>query len=131
MKKVKVVLNKPVYLGTCILDLSNTLMYEFYYGYIKDKYGQKATLLFIDTDSLLYEIETEDFYTDINSDIEKQFDTSEYCKDHPSGIETGINKKVPEMMKDELGDITMAEFVGLSAKLYSYKICKGKETKKM
>jgi len=71
MKKVKVVLNKPVYLGTCILDLSNTLMYEFYYGYIKDKYGQKATLLFIDTDSLLYEIETEDFYTDINSDIEK------------------------------------------------------------
>jgi len=114
----------------CILDLSKTLMYEFHYGYIKEKYGEKATLLFTDTDSLPYEIETKNFYKDIIPDVEKWFDTSEYSEGHPSGIKTGINKKVPGMMKNELGDKTMKEFVGLSAKLYSYKISDGKETKK-
>ena len=62
MKKTKLVINKPVYLGMCILDLSKTLMYDFHYNYIKQKYGDKSKLLFTDTDSLMYEIQTEDFY---------------------------------------------------------------------
>ena len=66
MKKTRIYYNKPVYLGMCILDLSKTLMYEFHCDYIKQKYRDKAKLLFTDTDSLAYEIQTEDFYKDIN-----------------------------------------------------------------
>ena len=69
MKKTKLVFNKPVYLGMCILDLSKTLMYDFHYNYIKQKNGDKAKLLFTDTDSVMYEIQTEDFYKDISADV--------------------------------------------------------------
>ena len=130
MKKTKLVFNKPVYLGMCILDLSKTLMYDFHYNYIKKKYGSKAKLLFTDTDSLAYEIETEDFYKDISGDVRTNFDTSDISKDHPSGIESGVNKKVIGMFKDECGGKIMHEFVGLRAKLYSYKMYEGHETKK-
>ena len=77
-------------------------------------------LLFTDTDSLCYEIETEDFYEDISNDVEKGFDTSNFPKDHPSGIPVGKNKKVPGLMKDEAGGKIIEEFVGLRAKLYSW-----------
>ena len=77
MKRTWLYYNKPVYLGMCILDLSKTLMYRFHYRYIKPKYGDKAKLLFTDTDSLMYEIETQDLYEDITPDIEEWFDTSE------------------------------------------------------
>ena len=130
MKKTRLVFDKPVYLGMCILDLSKTLMYDFHYNYIKAKYGEKAKLLFTDTDSLAYEIETSDFYKDIGQDVERMFDTSNYPKDHPSGIKSGINKKVVGMFKDEAGGEIMKEFVGLRAKLYSYKMMEGKEEKK-
>ncbi|KAG1677003.1 hypothetical protein GQR58_014046 [Nymphon striatum] len=130
MKKTKLVFNKPVYLGLCILDLSKTLMYDFHYNYIKKKYGEKAKLLFTDTDSLAYEIETEDFYKDISNDVSKIFDTSNFPKDHPSGIETGVNKKVVGMFKDEAGGKIIDQFVGLRAKLYSYKMFEGVEEKK-
>ena len=130
MKKTKIYFNKPVYLGMCILDLSKTLMYEFHYDYIKEKYGDKSKLLYTDTDSLTYEIETEDFYRDISLDVERWFDTSNIPSDHPSGIKSGINKKVPGKMKDELGGKTMTEFIGLRAKLYSYKTLDEEETKK-
>ena len=130
MKKTKLVFNKPVYLGMCILDLSKTLMYDFHYNYIKKKYGSKAKLLFTDTDSLAYEIETEDFYKDISGDVRTNFDTSDIPKDHPSGIESGVNKKVIGMFKDECGGKIMHEFVGLRAKLYSYKMYEGNEAKK-
>ena len=69
MKKTELKFNKPVYLGLCILDLIKTLMYDFHYNYIKQKYGDKAKHLFTDTDSLMYEIETEDFYKDISEDV--------------------------------------------------------------
>ena len=117
MKKTKLVFNKPVYLGMCILDSSKTLMYDFHYNYIKQKYGDKAKLLFTDTDSLTYEIQTEDFYKDISAD---RFDTADYPPNHPSGIPSGFNKKVLGMFKDEAGGKVINEFVGLRAKLYSY-----------
>ena len=130
MKKVSLKFDKPVYLGMSILDLSKTLMYDFHYNYIKPKYGENAKLLFTDTDSLAYEIETEDFYRDISSDVKSKFDTSNYPKDHPSGIITGVNKKVIGMFKDEASGKQIAEFVGLRAKLYSYRVEESYEEKK-
>ena len=122
MKKTKLYSNKPVYLGMCILDSSKTLMYEFHYNYIKKKYGDKAKLLFTDTDSLMYEIQTEDFYKDISADVKHRFDTSDYPPNHPSGIPSGFNKKVLGVFKDEVKGKIIDEFVGLRAKLYSYKM---------
>ena len=130
MKKTILTFDKPVYLGMCILDLIKTLMYDFHYNYIKKKYGDKAKLLFTDTDSLMYEIKTEDFYKDISEDVKDKFDTSDYPPNHPSGIPTGCNKKVLGMFKDEAGGKIIDEFVGLRAKLYSYKMLEGKESKK-
>ena len=85
----------------CILDLSKTLMYDFHFNYILPKCAERAKLLFADTDSLAYEIQTEDFYKDISEDIETRLDTSDYPVDHASHIKTGINKKVIVMFKDE------------------------------
>ena len=130
MKKTKLVFNKPVYLGMCILDLSKTLMYDFHYNYIKNKFNDKATLLFTDTESLAYEIETEDFYKDISGDVREFFDTSNFPKGHSSGIEVGCNKKFVGMFKDEAGGKIIREFVGLRAKLYWYKMHEGKEEKR-
>ena len=130
MKKATIKLHKPIYLGMSILDLSKTLMYEFHYDYIKPKYGNNASLLFTDTDSLCYEIKTQDFYKDISNDVTKRFNTSNYNENHPSGIPTGMNKKVIGMMKDEAGGKQIIEFVGLRSKLYAYKMDNGKEAKK-
>ena len=130
MKKTSLTMNKPVYLGMCILDLSKTIMFDFHYNYIKPKYGDKAKLLFTDTDSLMYEIETEDFYKDITGDVKNRFDTSDYPENHPSGIPTGINKKVLGMFKDEAAGKIIKEFVGLRSKLYSFIMDDGEETKK-
>ena len=136
MKREKMYYNKPIYLGMCILDLSKTLMYDFHYNFIKEKYGSRAKLLMTDTDTLIYEIKTDDFYKDIAEDVESKFDTSEFDKDHPSikdfGFKNGVNKKVIGMFKDETGGKQIIEFVGLRSKLYSYKLydkehkrCKG------
>ena len=78
MKKVEVKMNKPIYLGQAILDISKTLMYEFWYDYIKPKYEDKARLCYMDTDSFVMYIKTEDFYKDIVSDVGRWFDTSNY-----------------------------------------------------
>ena len=130
MKKTSLTMNKPVYLGMCILDLSKTIMYDFHYNYIKSNYGDKAKLLFSDTDSLMCEIQTEDFYKDISEDVKDRFDTSDYPENHPSGIPTGINKKVLGKMKDEAAGKIIKEFVGLRAKLYSFIMDDGGEIKK-
>ena len=130
LKKTSLTMNKPVYLGMCILDLSKTIMYDFHYNYIKPKYEEKAKLIFTDTDSFMYDIETEDFYKDISKDVKDRFDTSDYPENHPSGIPTGINKKVLGMFKDEAAGKIIKEFVGLRAKLYSFIMEDGKENKR-
>ena len=119
MGKIKVVMNKPVYLGQAILDLSKIIMYEFYYDYLIPKYGKKLNLCYMDTDSLIYNIETEDFYNDIAKDVPARFDTSGYLPNSPLPI--GLNKKVIALMKDELGGEIMEEFVTLRPKMYSYR----------
>ena len=104
-------------------------MYDLHYKNIKPKFGENAKLLFTDTDSLCYEIQTDDFFKDISQDVEQKFDTSNYPKDYKSEIPTGKNKKVIGMMKDEAGGKIIKEFIGLRAKLYSYKMYEGKEEK--
>ena len=130
MKNTKVYFNKPVYVGQAILDLSKTLMFDFHYNYIKNKYGKKAELLFTDTDSLMFQIYTDDFYKDINPDVREKFDTSDYPSIHPSGIITGVNKKVIGAFKDEVAGKQITHFVGLRPKLYSYKVEDEKDLKK-
>ena len=131
MKKTEVFFNKPVYVGQAILDLSKTLMFDFHYNYIQKKYTHKhAKLLFTDTDSLMYEITTDDFYKDISKDVKTKFDTSDYPPDHESGILTGANKKVIGMFKDEVAGRQITEFVGLRPKLYSFKVEGEKANKK-
>ena len=93
LTKTTVYYNKIIYLGMSLLDLSKNLMYHFHVYIIKNKYGNIAKLLFTVTDSLMNEIESADFYADIADDIDSWFDTSDYPRDHPSGIKTGINKK--------------------------------------
>jgi len=95
-------------------------MYDFHYNYIKSKYDGKAELLFTDTDSLMYGIQTEDFYVDIAQDVESRFDTSDYPTGLP--IKAGVNKNVIGMFKDKACGKQIEEFVGLRAKFYSYKV---------
>ena len=128
MGKIKVVMNKPVYLGQAILDLSKIVMYEFYYDYMVPKYGDRLKLCYMDTDSLVYDIKTEDFYTDIADDVPARFNPSGYCPNRP--LPVGLNKKVIGLMKDKLGGKVMTEFMALRPKLYSYKKLDGLEDKK-
>ena len=115
--KETITLNKPAYIGMCILDLSKTLMYDFHYNYIKKKYGNKARLLFTDTDSLAYDIEADDVYQDFRNEIDK-FDNSDYPVNSPYFDKT--NKKMIGKFKDEATGIPITEFIGLRSKMYSY-----------
>ena len=128
MQETEIYFNKPVYVGQAILDLSKKLMFEFHYDYIKPKYGNKAELLFTDTDSLMYHIETEDFYDDIKDDILSKFDTADYPEEHK--IYTKENKKVIGKFKDEVAGNQITHFIGLRPKLYSYIVEDGKTEKK-
>ena len=111
MGKTKIKINKPAYLGQAILDL----MYEFYYNYMRPKYGSKVKLCYMDTYSFVYEIETEDFYRDIAKDVEKRFDTIGYPKDENRPPPIGKNKKVIDLMKDKLCGKIVTEFVAFRA----------------
>ena len=120
MKKVEVRMNKPTYLCQAILDISKTLMYEFWYDYIKPKYGDKARLCYMDTDSFIMHIKTEDFYKDIADDVERWFDTSNYDKNDNRPLPIGKNRKVISKFKDELGGKIMTKFCALRAKAYAF-----------
>ena len=124
--KETLLMNRPAFVGACILDLSKTFMYDFHYNYIKSKYGDKAKLLFTDTDSLTYEIETADPYIDFFHDKDK-FDNSNYDKNSPYYFDE--NKKVIGKFKDEAAGIPVTEFVGLRSKMYSYTM-DNKQTKR-
>ena len=120
MNKIKVKMNKPVYLGLSILEISKNLMYEFWYDYIKPKYKNNGKLCHINTDSFIIHIKTKDFYEDIADDVVKWFDTSNYSEDDKIPLRRGMNKKVIGLFKDELGGTIMTGFVALIPKTYSY-----------
>ena len=118
MKIVEVKLNKPIYLGLSILEISKIIIYEFWYDYMKRKYGDMVKLCYTDTDSLVMTIKTKDFYKDVAQDVQERFDTSNYSVDRP--LPKGKNKKVIGLMKDKLGGGIITEFVALRPKTYSY-----------
>ena len=128
MKKVKVKMNKPIYLGLSILEISKITMY------VKNKYRNKVNLCYMDTDSLVMNIKTNDFYKDITQDVNERFEISNYSIDRP--LPKGKNKKVIGLMKGELGGGIITEFVALRPKTYSYttdgfiELKKAKGTKK-
>ena len=130
MKKTKVKMNKLIYLGMSILDISKTLMYEFWYDYIKPKYQDKAKLCYMDTDSFAIYIKTEDFYKDIANDVKKWFDTSNYSKDDNRLLPIGSNEKIIGLFKAKLRGKIMNEFVGPRSKIMAYLMDDDSEHKK-
>ena len=130
MKKIRVKMTKPLYLCMSILVISKTLIYEFWYDYISPKYGDRAKLCYVGTDSFIIYIKIEDFFEDISNDVEGWFDTSNYDKNVKRPLPIGKNKKVPGIFKDELGGKIIAEFVGLRPKTYAYLMDHGSEHKK-
>ena len=127
-------MSKSVYLDLPILDLSKTVMYKFWYDYVKPKYGENVKFCYMDTGSFIVYVKTNDIYKDIAEDIETRLDTSNFEIDRP--LPKGKSKKLIGLMKDELGGQIIKEFVGLRAKTYSYlkdnndedKKAKGKKT---
>ena len=115
MKKAKVKMNKPVYLGKSILDISKTLMYEVSYDYVKSKYKDKAKLCYMNTDSFVINIFTEDSFEDINNDVERFLDTSNYDENDRRPLPIGVNKKVIGIVKDKLDGKIMKELCALRA----------------
>ena len=117
-------MNKPIYLGLSIVDISKILMYEFWYDYMKPKYGNDVKLYYMDTDSFVMNIKTNDFYKDISRDVDNKFDTSNYEVNRLLPMEK--NKKVLGLMKGELA----GEIITLRPKTYSYLTDNDKEDKK-
>ena len=139
-KKTKVKMNKAVYLGMSIIDISKTLMYEFQYAYIKPKYEDGTKLGYMDSDSFIIHIITEDFYKDIANNFKRWFDTSNYDENDERPLPIGKNKKEIDFLKDELRRKIMKEFAGLRAKTQAYllddddddddDVCKNKKAKR-
>ena len=128
MRKSKLLLNKPVYTGMTILDNCKILMYDVFYNVLKKQYGSRCELLYTDTDSLLLEDETEDYYKDMER-RKHLYDTSDYPKEHP--LHSNVNKKVLGKMKDECAGTPIAEYVGLRPKMYSILKADEKNIKKV
>ena len=126
MKKASVKMNKSIYLGLATLSLSKILMCDYWYNEMKPKYKDRIRLCYMDTNSFIMHIETEDFYKDVADDVEKKYDTSNYTVERP--LPMGKNKK--GMRKDEIGGRIMKEFIGLRPKCYSYLTDDGSVDKK-
>ncbi|XP_044733270.1 uncharacterized protein LOC123295875 [Chrysoperla carnea] len=120
MKNLSLYFNRPIIVGMATLDIAKTCFNDFHYGYVKPKFGDKAKGLYTDTDSIIYSIETDDIYEIKKADIDR-FDTSDYEPNNIYGMPL-VNKKVSGLMKDELNGKIMTEFIGLRAKMYTYKI---------
>ena len=130
MKKTKVKMTKPIYLGISILDISKTLMYEFWCDYIKPKYGDRAKSCYTDTDSLAIDIITEDFFEDISGDVKRWFNTSNYDENDKRPLLIGQSEKVPGPFKDELEGKIIVEVVALRPKTWACLMDDGSEYKK-
>ena len=130
MKKTKVKMTKPIYLGISILDISKTLMYEFWCDYIKPKYGDRAKSCYTDTDSLAIDIITEDFFEDISGDVKRWFNTSNYGGNDKRPLLIGQNEKVPGLFKDELGGRLLQKLLHLLPKTWVCLMDDGSEQKK-
>ena len=131
MKKTKAKMNKSVFLGVSILDINKTLMYKFWYDYIKPKYKGNAKLCYMDTDRFIINIFTEDFFEDISNDVESWYDKSNYDKNDKRPLPIGKNKKVIQMFKIELGRKIIIEFCAPRAKTYTYLMDDGIKKKKI
>ena len=118
MGKIRVIMNKPIYLRQATLDLSKIIMYEFHYDYIKPKYGMNLRLCYMNTDSLVYDIKNDNFYKDMAGNVEARFDIRSYSCSCP--LPMRVNKKIIGLMKDELGRRIMTELLAFSLKLYTY-----------
>ena len=129
MRKTSVLMNKPIYIGQTVLDFSKILMYDFWYGYLKPMYKNNIKLCYMDTDSFIFHVKTDDFYKDISDTLDKWFDTSKNDKKLDRPIEYDVNTGVLGMFKDELKGYIMIEFVSLASKVYSHKQDNDKETK--
>ena len=129
MRKTSVLMNKPIYIGQTVLDFSKILMYDFWYGYLKPMYKNNIKLCYMDTDSFIFHVKTDDFYKDISDTLDKWFDTSKNDKKLDRPIEYDVNTGVLGMFKDELKGCIMIEFVSLASKVYSHKQDNDKETK--
>ena len=131
MKKTKVKLIRPLYLGMSVIDISKTLMYKFWYDYIKPKYGDRAKLCYTDTDSFVIHILTEDVFWDIAPDVDIQFDTSNYDENDKRPPTIGKNKKVAGVFKDELGGKIIVKVVELGPKTWTHLMDDGSVHKKL
>lgn len=116
LNKTSIKMNKPIAIGLAILDISKVVMYDFHYNFMKPKYGDKVTLCYTDTDSFIYQVNTECFYSDMMQHIDK-YDTSDYASDNIYNLPR-VNKKIPGLFKDELNGEVLTAFVGLRSKMY-------------
>ena len=123
-------MTKPLYFGMSILDICKTLMYKFWYDYIKPKYRDSAKLCYTDTDSTIIYIKTVYFFEDYSKDVERWFGTSNYDENNKRPLTIGKNKKVPGLFKDELRGKIMTEVVVLRPKTYAHLMDDGSNHKK-
>ncbi|KYQ47079.1 hypothetical protein ALC60_13906 [Trachymyrmex zeteki] len=129
MRKLEVKLNKPIYVGMCILEISKMRLYEFHYDYVIPLYRDKYKIMYTDTDSLIYLLECENVYENIKRDIAR-FDTSDYPEGNAYDIPR-VNTKIHGLMKDENNGAIMTEFVGLRAKMYAFRVIGRSDTKRI
>jgi len=128
MGKVKVLYNKPIYIGFSVLEISKTLMYDFLFNFLKPTYNSNLTVCYMDTDSFILEVQTDDFYSDMKPYLEQHFDTSKLSSANQFGYPV-INEGTLGLFKDECGEKLLWEFVGLRAKVYEINV-EGELTKK-